>query len=87
MFMQQYRGGYFGLLLFPVSTGAPCPLMSTADRRLARRWAMAHWGLITVGQGDVGCSITVTFSLEGKTMHVINTTWYSYACCKLQNYI
>lgn len=62
--------------------------MSIADRRLARRWAMAHRGLITVGQGNVGCSITVTsFSLEGKTVHVTNTIWYSYTCCKLQIYI
>lgn len=37
---------------------APWPLVSTADRRLARRWAMAHWGLITAGQGGMGCSLS-----------------------------
>lgn len=86
-FMQQYKCGYFRLLLFPGSTGAPCPLWSIADRRLGRRWAMAHWNLITVGQGDVGCSITVTLSLEGKTVHVTNTIQYNYTYCKLQSSI
>lgn len=49
-FMQQYRGGYFRLRLFPVSTGAPCPWCPTL---------VADWP--TAGRRPIG----VDYSSQG----------------------
>lgn len=57
MFMQQCRGGCVRLLLLSESTGAPWPLVSIAGRRRAGGRALARWGLITAGQGGMGCSL------------------------------